>query len=159
MDLKEIALRLQELKSVCVTGCPTMLRSRMDFLDILSAYSLAASISVSKKTGLLIVCSDPRQTKIEKANALNIPVISEQQWFELVPELEAIGMWSGKPISYSHTLEDNTPIYKDSESKVEIPNIKVVSVVDEIRGLKQLLDEGILTEEEFAAKKKQLLGI
>lgn len=35
----------------------------------------------------------------------------------------------------------------------------VVSVVDEIRGLKQLLDEGILTEEEFTAKKKQLLGI
>jgi hypothetical protein len=35
----------------------------------------------------------------------------------------------------------------------------VVSVVDEIRGLKQLLDEGILTEEEFTKKKKQLLGI
>nr|DAU00696.1 MAG TPA: Short C-terminal domain [Caudoviricetes sp.] len=32
-------------------------------------------------------------------------------------------------------------------------------VVDEIRGLKQLLDEGILTEEKFTAKKKQLLGI
>ena len=159
MDLKEIALRLQEFKSVCVTGSPAMLRSRMDFLDILSAYSLTASVSVSKKTGLLIVCSDPRQTKIEKANALNIPVISEQQWFELVPELEAIGMWNGKSISYSLALEDNTTIYKDPESKIEIPNIKVVSVVDEIRGLKQLLDEGILTEEEVAAKKKQLLGI
>ena len=105
------------------------------------------------------MCSDPRQTKIEQANALNIPVISEQQWFELVPELEAIGMWNGKSISSSLALEDNTTIYKDPESKIEIPNIKVVSVVDEIRGLKQLLDEGILTEEEFAAKKKQLLGI
>lgn len=68
-------------------------------------------------------------------------------------------MWNGKSISYSLALEDNTTIYKDPESKIEIPNIKVVSVVDEIRGLKQLLDEGILTEEEFAAKKKQLLGI
>lgn len=36
---------------------------------------------------------------------------------------------------------------------------KVVSVVDEIRGLKGLLDEGILTQEEFDAKKRQLLGI
>ena len=36
---------------------------------------------------------------------------------------------------------------------------EVVSVVDEIRGLKQLLDEGILTQEEFDAKKKQLLGL
>ena len=36
---------------------------------------------------------------------------------------------------------------------------KVVSVVEEIRGLKSLLDDGILTQEEFEAKKKQLLGI
>ncbi len=35
----------------------------------------------------------------------------------------------------------------------------VVSVVEEIRGLKALLDEGILTQDEFDAKKKQLLGI
>lgn len=35
----------------------------------------------------------------------------------------------------------------------------VVSVVEEIRGLKALLDEEILTQEEFEAKKKQLLGI
>ena len=34
-----------------------------------------------------------------------------------------------------------------------------VSAVEEIRGLKALLDEGILTQEEFEAKKKQLLGI
>lgn len=36
---------------------------------------------------------------------------------------------------------------------------KVVSVVEEIRGLKGLLDDGILTQEEFDAKKRQLLGI
>ena len=35
----------------------------------------------------------------------------------------------------------------------------VVSVVDEIRGLKALMDEGILTQEEFELKKRQLLGI
>ena len=33
------------------------------------------------------------------------------------------------------------------------------SVPDEIRKYKELMDEGILTEEEFTAKKKQLLGI
>jgi len=32
-------------------------------------------------------------------------------------------------------------------------------VADEIRELKDLLDDGILTQEEFDAKKKQLLGI
>jgi len=34
-----------------------------------------------------------------------------------------------------------------------------ISPSDEIRKLKGLLDEGILTPEEFAAKKKQLLGL
>lgn len=159
MNLKEIALRLREYKRVYVAGTPVMLRSRLDFLDIFSAYGLTADMSVSKKIGVLVACSNPMQKKIDQAKALNIPVISEQQWFELMPELEALGMWNGKPIPYSLALEDNTTIYKDPESKIEIPNIKVVSVVDEIRGLKQLLDEGILTEEEFAAKKKQLLGI
>ncbi|MEG0259912.1 MAG: SHOCT domain-containing protein [Lysinibacillus sp.] len=32
-------------------------------------------------------------------------------------------------------------------------------IADEIRKLKDLLDDGILTQEEFNAKKKQLLGI
>lgn len=35
----------------------------------------------------------------------------------------------------------------------------VVSVVDEIRGLKGLFDDGIITREEFDAKKAQLLGL
>lgn len=96
MDLKEIALHLQNFRSIYVTGNPVMLRSRTDFLDIFSAYGLTADASVSKKTGLLIVCSDPMQKKIDRAVALNIPIISEQQWFELMPELEAVGMLNGK---------------------------------------------------------------
>lgn len=54
-------------------------------------------------------------------------------------------------------LEKYIATYEESKATASSGN--VVSVVDEIRGLKQLLDEGILTEEEFAAKKKQLLGI
>lgn len=34
-----------------------------------------------------------------------------------------------------------------------------VSLADEIRNLKSLLDEGLLTAEEFAQKKRQLLGL
>lgn len=41
----------------------------------------------------------------------------------------------------------------------QAPEGMVVSVVDEIRGLKSLLDDGILTQEEFDLKKKQLLGL
>lgn len=36
---------------------------------------------------------------------------------------------------------------------------KEISPADEIRKYKQLLDDGILTQEEFDAKKKQLLGL
>lgn len=35
----------------------------------------------------------------------------------------------------------------------------VVAVADEIRALKGLLEDGIITQEDFDAKKKQLLGI
>ena len=64
---------------------------------------------------------------------------------------------------------------KESEKKAklifEIPKLKkkgkddnqekekALSVPDEIRMYKALLDDGIITEEEFAAKKRQLLGI
>lgn len=55
---------------------------------------------------------------------------------------------------------------RDYISNYTEPNIppqpsegKVVSVVEEIRGLKSLLDDGILTQDEFDAKKRQLLGV
>lgn len=57
-------------------------------------------------------------------------------------------------------LRDYVTSYESHQSvSSEADGQKVVSVVDEIRGLKGLLDDGILTQEEFDAKKKQLLGI
>ena len=38
-------------------------------------------------------------------------------------------------------------------------SIQAISAADEILKFKQLLDEGILTQDEFDTKKKQLLGI
>lgn len=45
---------------------------------------------------------------------------------------------------------------KQSET---LPKTSVISAADEILKFKSLLDAGIITEEEFQAKKKQLLGI
>lgn len=54
-------------------------------------------------------------------------------------------------------------ICSESEDKklIETTNVSVneVSVADEIRKFKALLDDGIITEEEFNAKKNQLLGL
>ena len=48
-------------------------------------------------------------------------------------------------------------------SKAEIETIKskntVISPVEELKKYKELLDGGIITQEEFDAKKKQLLGL
>lgn len=48
----------------------------------------------------------------------------------------------------------------ESKRHAETPsNSSTVSTADELKKFKDLLDEGILTQEEFDAKKKQLLGI
>lgn len=124
MDLKEIAFRLREQKSVCVTGNPVMLRSRLEFADMLSACGLDVSMSVSKRLGVLIACSDTVQKKLDQARALNIPIISEQQWFELMPELEAVGLWDGKPIQFAddneiYCFEPNVPTDVDANDVLE----------------------------------------
>ena len=50
---------------------------------------------------------------------------------------------------------------REAEKSVEAPTVSAgeMSVADEIRKFKALLDDGIITEEEFNAKKKQLLGL
>jgi len=49
---------------------------------------------------------------------------------------------------------------KDLAKKSETPEAKeAISAADEIKKFKVLLDDGILTQEEFNAKKKQLLGV
>lgn len=48
---------------------------------------------------------------------------------------------------------------KPEAPTVQVPVPASVSVADEIRNFKQLMDDGIITAEEFEAKKKQLLGL
>ena len=52
-------------------------------------------------------------------------------------------------------FENEVATVKNVEQKAEINSDKT----DEIRNYKKLLDDGIITEEEFEAKKKQLLGL
>ena len=48
---------------------------------------------------------------------------------------------------------------EDNSTSTNQPAQPQVSVVDELKQLKELLDIGIITQEEFDAKKKQLLGL
>ena len=47
----------------------------------------------------------------------------------------------------------------EEQESIETTKINDTSVADEIRKFKALLDDGIITEEEFNAKKSQLLGL
>ncbi|MCM1505729.1 MAG: SHOCT domain-containing protein [Ruminococcus flavefaciens] len=56
---------------------------------------------------------------------------------------------------YDKILENK----KKAKSSGNMTIVNQVSSADEILKLKQLLDAGVLTQEEFDAKKKQLLGL
>ncbi len=52
-----------------------------------------------------------------------------------------------------------TVVPAQEENPVTVNNIQEVSTADELAKYKKLLDEKIITQEEFDAKKKQLLGL
>ncbi len=76
-----------------------------------------------------------------------MPVPPEVVTAELI-ERESLGHKVG------NTSQQRTNARKDGE-----PAAPTLSTADEIRNLKLLLDEGLLTSEEFTQKKKQLLGL
>ncbi len=48
---------------------------------------------------------------------------------------------------------------KEMKKSASNYTVQPISAADEIKKFKALLDEGIITQEEFDAKKKQLLGL
>jgi len=76
--------------------------------------------------------------------------------------------YSGKVTDYSKCPHCNScdvqEITKDQYEKAlkdskQDTNSSAVSSADEIKKFKELLDSGVITQEEFDAKKKQLLGL
>ena len=53
---------------------------------------------------------------------------------------------------------DYLQLHKKNEQNVEQPN-NLKGIVDTMQQYKELLDSGVITQEEFEAKKKQLLGL
>lgn len=60
-----------------------------------------------------------------------------------------------KELSQAKELVDLIESYRHTEST----STSSISAADELKKYKELLDDGILTQEEFDAKKKQLLNI
>ncbi len=62
-------------------------------------------------------------------------------------------------ISHSGTEEKLDVRKTDPTEKQDIQNMDDMDKISAIKGYKELLDSGIITQDEFDAKKKQLLGI
>ena len=67
--------------------------------------------------------------------------------------------YSKGDLEKAEAMRDYITNYSENHVQPAAEDKTCVSVVEEIRGLKGLLDDGILTQEEFDAKKKQLLGL
>lgn len=55
--------------------------------------------------------------------------------------------------------EQQAPSMQKSSVSYAPPTFSTQSTADELRKYKELMDQGIITEEEFAAKKEQLLKL
>ena len=53
----------------------------------------------------------------------------------------------------------NWLIGQHSQQPDSVPSKKIGNVTEQMRDLKSMLDEGLITQEDFNAKKKQLLGL
>ena len=59
---------------------------------------------------------------------------------------------------FSAAMKNAMSEYKGREKKGSTP-VQVASSADELKKFKELLDEGIITQQDFDQKKKQLLGL
>lgn len=65
-----------------ITGTPRA--GRDGLYRVLEVLGLSVSISVSRRTQLLIVCEDPKQDKVDKAASLGVPICTEQELREAI---------------------------------------------------------------------------
>lgn len=70
---------------------------------------------------------------------------------------------TGINIDMEEFMKDSNRIFdeglKSSKANTQTQSNEGVSSADEIKKFKELLDSGVITQEEFDTKKKQLLGI
>ena len=63
---------------------------------------------------------------------------------------------------FADSAKEATPMQNSTPTVTSAPtqtSVQTVSSADELKKFKDLLDAGIITQEEFDAKKKQLLGL
>lgn len=106
---------------------------------------------------------------LSTGDVLNIPIFTGSA--KLANTAQRMEMYGGQTehidemlqqfevmIGEQYSTEDSSRESKNTDPPTKVTNA-AISNADEIRKFKQLLEEGIITQEEFDAKKKQLLGL
>lgn len=71
-----------------------------------------------------------------------------------------VALDKGSAISINNSIHQVLDELKNSSSEIQIePGLPATSVVDELKKYKELLDMDVITQDEFNAKKKQLLDL
>ena len=87
-DLTEAELNARkplEGKTICVSGTLNGY-DRVGIKETIERFGGKASSSVSKKTTYLLLGRDPGQTKVDKANELGVPTITEEEFEKMIEE-------------------------------------------------------------------------
>lgn len=72
-------------KKMVFTG--DMEKDRLDMMELAIKYGASPTTGVSKKTELLIIGDNPGKSKLEKAKELNIEIISEKTFLDIINEI------------------------------------------------------------------------
>lgn len=91
----------------------------------------------------------------------NDAVVSLTSWCAVGLGNEMTAMFSPEYLEIAELYEKYVLKKNNEPQKVYVASqcSEAIPTINDLRALKVLVDEGVLTEEEFTAKKKQLLGI
>lgn len=74
-------------------------------------------------------------------------------------DLQYGNIYKEKITSAVTTIDDIVKKYKNAGNAATVQVVQQASAADELKKFKELLDMGVISQEEFDAKKKQLLGL
>lgn len=171
---KKIEDRLNELGLTDVFGTKKEIKALHKYINDDEQIQYVAS-GLTEENSILLVLTDERMIFLDKGIAYGvrkteIPIdkinsvsydkgmlMSKLKVFNgaALIEIRGIPNTSIEPL----TAAINTEIKRAKTPNTVMVNNSKPSVTDEIRNYKSLLDDRIITQEEFDAKKKELLGL
>jgi ribosomal protein L12E/L44/L45/RPP1/RPP2 len=107
-------------------------------------------------TATAIKLSQQDAQRIEQHTGASVEELEDQ---ELTSAMQELGIQSAALTPADKAALSAAPPVEDGEAAASQPAANQPSYIEELQKLAGLRDQGIITDEEFEAKKKQLLGL